>query len=651
MHARFPALLLAAVVLQACDASYPAAPVPAAVSRQASEPETGIRVIDRFDIDLSAHGPLRPGQPIRVSARVTAGLPTAGARIDLTLPDLEVERHIRKSGRRPAAGVRLDAAAEWEGSLRAQQAIEVGTVITIPEPGYYRVVATASAPGAERFHEPGAGPAIRDVAVEELWLLVDEKGGAIHGRRRLAELPLDVERAPGAFRRRGMGYRAPDSASLDTLQTVAAMEPVPDFDPARDLDPVSDLDPPADLDPSPDLDPAQDPGPSPDLGPAPKPAGSLGSPSNPRGWLQGSPGSYNEIAVAVGYYHPLERTFRQAAGVPVVAEVWRREATGDRRVGGYEANTAINGGNIFPCSPDDPNEYLVFRAELSSGDVALPGADPSDEVVATNRECGLEFFFLETDGPHTQVFLNLTRTAAAARSIFSASRPPVSVAIDGSPSVSSRYSPGTMGGERITIAAVDVWDEYGTFVQAHEYGHAFHQRAWGGIVGSCSGSHQVDQPSSLQCAYSEGIADFFSFATMPTTWMARNYSGVTAAYGTDRSTTEVYVASFLTRLIDAADPSRPWDRTHYPGRYIGETIRTCTTNGVSPTRADGIDRLIYCLERGVDPIIRDGYFRSRAGASRITTQESGVEPPAGWYRAFVRNAWEMVLYGQEWTYY
>ena len=609
------------------------------------------RVIDRFGIDLSAHGPLRPGRPIRISARVTAAVATPSARIEITLPDVEVARHITRVGRGPALGTPLAATTAWEGALGAGQSREVGTVIEIAEPGYYRMVATAVVPsgpeGGLAAAAPSEGPAVRNAAVEELWLLVDETRGSLHARRWLSALPDSVERAPGPYRARRRHHQAPDPAPGDSGLTGATLL----SEPESPDEPLSDEPSPLD-DPSTTGEGTPLEEPSPDIPPSPRTTGGS-SATTPRGWYQGSPGSYNEIAVAVAYYHPIERAFRHAGGVPVTAEVWRREAGGDRRIGGYEANTAMNGGNLFPCSPNDPDEYMVFRAELSSGVVSMPDADPSTEVVATNRECGLEYQFLESDAPYTQLFLNLSRSAAAARSVFSAGRPSIEVVIDGSFwTTASRYSPNSSAGERISIIPADVWDEYGTFIQAHEYGHAFHQRVWGGIVGGCSGSHQIDQPSSLGCAYSEGIADFFSFVTMPTTWMARNYSGVTAAYGTDRSTTEVHVAAFLTRLVDSAiDPARPWDRAQFPGRYVGETIRTCTTNGVSPARADGIDRLIYCLERGVDPRIRDAYFTSRANASRITTQASGVEAPLGWNRAIVRTLWEKVLYGQEWTYY
>lgn len=655
MHARFIILSFAALALQACDGALPVAPAPEESARQAAE--AGARVIDRFDIELSADGALRPGQPIRLSARVTSALATPGARVELTLPDIEVERHIRRTGRPPAPGERIGAAASWEGSLGAGQSREIGTVVTIPEPGYYRIVATAAArpgdsgarhatsgqlfPGASpggrtvaRGAQPVAGarpgaPAVREVAVEELWLLIDDKLGATHGMRRLADLPEGVARAAGAFHRTRRQHFAPGSASVGSPLNISLTDPAAGPASRGKLPSISLTDPAAG-----------------------SPSAPLGPTGNPRGWFQGSPRSSSEIAVSVRYYHPLERAFRHARGVPVTAQVWRREATGDRYIGRRRASSATDGGNLFPCSANDPDEYLLFRVELSSGALSMPGAGAPAEVVATSRECGLEYYFLESDAPHTHVFLNLTQAAAAARRIFSASRPPITVLVDPSPSASSGYALSRAGEERITIGVADVWDEYGTFVQAHEYGHAFHQHAWGGVVGGCLERHRIDQPSSLACAYTEGIASFFSFATMPATTVARNFSGITAMSGEDRSTTEVHVASFLVRLIDSAtDPGRTWDRVQFPGSYVGETIRTCTTDGVSPARADGIDRLIYCLERRVEPIIRDAYFRSRVDASRITTQHSGVEAPAGWSRANVRTLWERVLYGQEWTHW
>ena len=563
-----------------------------------SPPDTRPTVIDRFDVELSTHGALRPGEPLRLTARVTAALATADARMELTLPDLEAAKLTRRiaGGLRDAGtpppgivGRELPPAAAWRGPLREGQSIAISTTVRILEPGYYRAVATVVRLSSEP--DSARGAMVRSTAVRELWLLVDETRGSTRAARRLADLPYTVERTPGPYRRRAAAAM-PIASTASSTSASAFL-------------------------------------------------------TNPQGWHQGAPGSYNEIAVSVAYYHPLDRMFRYAPGIPVVAELWRREPGGDRLLGGYEANTFDTGGNIFPCAPDQPDDYLVFRAELSSNVAWLADADPSAEVVATYRECGLEYFFLEVDAPHARVFLNLDRAATAASSIFGRSRSPVTVSVSSSPLVTlSRYTPSGFGGERITIAAHDVWDDYGTFVQAHEYGHAFHEKAWNGIVGRCDDAHHLTRPSSLQCADSEGIADFFSFVTLPETGIAREYGGVVAPEGTNHSTTEAYVAAVLGRLIDsAADPARPWDRVQHPGYYIGETIRTCTTNGVLPMRADGIDRLIYCLERGVDPAVRDGLFAARAGGGAITSQSSGAAVPTGWDRARIRAVWSRVLFG------
>ena len=595
MHARVALASCALVALAACDRPIMAPVGPATEQRiRQALPETAVqRAGDRFHMELTAHGAMRPGQPIRISARVSASLATADARVEITLPDVASAKLDGWQGGRPPVGQALPPEVEWRGALAAGQEVDVSDVVQIPRPGYYRVVATAVRLSSEP--DTAGGVPIRSAAVRELWLHIDERGGAVHARRRFAELPDTVVRAAGPYRAK------------------AATR-------ARASGPVS----------GPHADMAADA-------------------YNPRGWFQGAPGSYNEIAVAVAYYHPFDRAFVLASDVPVYAEVWRRDQTGDWPVGAHEPDTwTVNGANLFPCSPDDPDEYLVFRAELSSSFASMPDADASEEVIATHGECGLEYFFLETDAPHTRVFVNLTRSASAAWMLFGRLRPRVAATINYNPLASaSRYSPTD---DRITILERDVWDDYGTFIQGHEYGHAFHQKAWGGITGSCSGSHQLDQPSTLGCAYSEGIADFFSFVTIPGTWMARTYGDVYAAPGTDRSTTEVHVASVLGRLIDPAyDTSRPWDRTAYPGRYLGETIRSCMTDGVQPSRADGIDRLIYCLERQVDPEVRDGYFATRSDAWRITTQSSVAPVPASWSRAHVRMVWEKVLYGQDWT--
>src|SRR5206468_1056515 len=148
-----------------------------------------------------------------------------------------------------------------------------------------------------------------------------------------------------------------------------------------------------------------------------------------------------------------------------------------------------------------------------------------------------------------------------------------------------------------------VWGSFGIFTAAHEYGHAYHNRAiedW--RTYSCTGDqHTWTETDNLSCAFVEGFADFFAM------WLEGDRL-VTAPFGADCGLesnldscpsggrtnpppngdgvrVEAAVAAFLYDLVDgdtelddamnAAGPPEAFDDATYPASWLADVIQYC----------------------------------------------------------------------------
>jgi hypothetical protein len=195
----------------------------------------------------------------------------------------------------------------------------------------------------------------------------------------------------------------------------------------------------------------------------------------------------------------------------------------------------------------------------------------------------------------------------------------------------------------------------GVFVAAHEYGHAFHEKALGGNHGGCGGEdHFFSQESSFPCAYSEGFANYYAAVTRGAetgSFYTRIDSPNTFTQG---AASEQAVAAFYFDVTDpvGSGPEADWDVIQYPGTYISELIQTCEElSGVAPqylswNRAMGVDAIIYCMERYIDPEAKFNYFGD--GNNRIIWdfREGATEPGGASQASDVRRCWKHNLYMQ-----
>jgi hypothetical protein len=316
--------------------------------------------------------------------------------------------------------------------------------------------------------------------------------------------------------------------------------------------------------------------------------------------------------------------------------------------------TSESGILWFPC------EHEQYRGWVNTANSIItisPGSfSPVEGSVLA--DCGLELQTTMGSGS-TRSFIDMVRAAEGSRALLGVSRPHIIVTHD--PNESTSYY--LQGADRIvvrtTLGSNHVWGQFGIFVAGHEYGHAVHHKALGGIIDSysCPSGRRFDARTSFSCAFVEGFATYhavavrddlthFSYRSM----IAANayfpgctqYSGDTCIQRDDYDGAQIEpaVAAFLYDVSDPAnDPLEPFDQVAAPGAYIRDIITSCQVQTIGWTRATGVDHLVYCMENAVT---MRPEFRPVHGF-----QESATESAAwGWSPANIRALWRWNLFGE-----
>jgi hypothetical protein len=235
--------------------------------------------------------------------------------------------------------------------------------------------------------------------------------------------------------------------------------------------------------------------------------------------------------------------------------------------------------------------------------------------------CGTDTgFYMVGQAGQAELFDNISQTAVKSRATFPGfSHAKITVQLVAGDSAGA-YEPGT---DQITITEARSVGSEGLFEAAHEYGHALNQTAMGGIVfrgvSPCE-SHNLQGISDYLCAYIEGIADYHAVAVWGSQLPATVFNLIDqGGYTMFESTLhqpvaaqiEAGVAATLLHIGDGtanrtlAPPFRV-PRAYSDGAALGHAqiasaIRDCSVvlSDLSTHRADGIDYLVFCLERDV----------------------------------------------------
>lgn len=253
----------------------------------------------------------------------------------------------------------------------------------------------------------------------------------------------------------------------------------------------------------------------------------------------------------------------------------------------------------------------------------------------------------------------------------------------------------------INLENPPVGTELWTFI-AHEYGHAVHEKALGKIWANGCGDHSPALPSNMECAFAEGMAEFNAYKTVPLAVLPhpnvdRSQFDNNVFWGNpfspppDASRTEGAIASLLLDLVDgiggdvvafASSPAFA-DDVQLSAGFLATEIKTCEVsfrNNLTQVstwhHVDGIDVLIYCLERikkpnvscqqtskttyyctagytyAITPSSLSPYFPERTNNYTPTSWVSGNPcagfycPQPGWGTVALRRTWLSNLYGK-----
>ncbi len=557
--------------------------------------------VPRFDVALQVNDEPHLGAPIRLTATLRGALPTRLARIVISAPELEIARLSGGALRDLPQGLSIPAILDQNMALMAGQVVPFSAVLLIQYPGYFRVTATVQAVGDAL--DLVEGRLVQNLVSEEAWIYVDETGGTVSSSFDPLVFPDSVVAAPGPRSIRS-------TARNDTPRVMSLT----------------------------------------------------------------SSGYSGTVRYANNNFSPAQMD--PVAGATVVGEY--RDWVTDELVRYQILYTNSAGAFTIDCMG---STYYTGNARLENAQVRVGG--PASVPVYVSDTCaGGSGTHILGSSQAGRVWATLVATIANSTAHFARTRPWIEV---------RTVTSGTTGyfrdADRIDIDESATWGQYGFFVAAHEYGHAFHEKVIGGMGATslaCPGAgHWLNGAYSLQCSLGEGFADFYaafvlqdSLSGFYENLVEEHVNTAIQAYGlgsgmwcvnstayqfgscisgggpgsltTDGARAEAAVAAFLYDLADGpatanGSPGSDDDAVVFGGSWVGEVINSCMvlTNGLW-ARNDGVDHLVYCFERRIEPYVQQGYFPTRPALPSLWS--SSATPPPGWSANAVTTAWQQALY-------
>jgi hypothetical protein len=540
-------------------------PVLAVNAEQFSEPNADLAAAVRFDLDLKVGGSLKPGEPIHLLIRGRALYQTNQAEVMLVLP--EVAAAEQSSWRRVVVplGRRARPHLDVVRTFRAGEEFHERSDISIPVAGYYHIYAFVRQLSSDRESDPPG--LIADQAGRDLWLWVDEHGGTVTetfdttlfvGSRWQTAGPRPGSKKDGVY------Y---PECSLDPSDPILLQSTcTPDF-----------------------------PG-----------TGGVSTPV---------PATEN---VAVTYDD-------QSSGVvtrPLVNAVVRwtvtSSATGSVVITGNGFSDASGRIGVIDCQGNVGERNLSVTAYTENHDVWVTGLNGNTTAGTWSGPCG-GAVTLQANAYMSHLFMNLTKTFTRHREVFATNLLDVIHAglySDGRTYYDYRTSDGEL---HISNDRAMIFGDYGAFVAAHEYGHKFQDRYWGGLMryysAACPTNHPVESRTNFGCAFGEAFADWYAVVVRGTDtgrWvsdMETNYyyvncrdgispTGATITCTDDGSVVEGAIGAFLYDLTDPAF-NESFDPFQFTATSLVETLRYCrvTLDNGQSIAYDGVDHFIYCIEQ------------------------------------------------------
>ena len=173
---------------------------------------------------------------------------------------------------------------------------------------------------------------------------------------------------------------------------------------------------------------------------------------------------------------------------------------------------------------------------------------------------------------------------------------------------------------------------------AHEYGHALHEKAYGGLWDaeeSCYESHDIWEISGYLCAFQEGFADY---AAGIGAWGFAWESAPPGSPAPDPRM-EGYIAMLFQDLIDPLNENN--DETNYSASSVATAFRSCRVRvGGNWRKRNNVSDFVWCLENRINGSVHDDHFPGLAAP----THQSAARG-SGWDAADIRSTWLQNLTG------
>lgn len=548
------------------------------VAQPAGEPGPDFAISPRFELDLDVGGALKPGHPIHFTVRGIANFATQDAEVRLILPEVaSAERSSWELVEVPV-GERVPAHFSMRKGFAAGERFREQATVTIPEPGYYFVLANV----IQRSDDPrtsDAGPMIGTGASREMWLWIDEHGGRVTERFDPTLFPEGTRRVRGPI---GSERRPPRLRDGRVVITCSVSPASFDFT-------VSSY------------------------GCPPPPDTSLwvGNPAPPPSAT---------AAVTVTYSDASSGTSRPLADAWVAWKVF--STTDGAQVNSGAGYTSASGasGTIDCKGPTGERRLEVTvhtenrKAEVKSYITSNPdrtqvgqyygSCGGSIPVTAANQQAHLFMNMSRNHDGHSLKF------GMAPPSLMRAGLYPTS-------SYGTRYD---FGADHIRIETAiwdHIWGEMAVMVAAHEWGHLWQDQylyqypASNGLKRyynlACPQRHPPGEYTNFGCAMGEAFADWYAVVVRESDlpgWRRDLEENRLHLYycaqrcTSDGSIVQGAVHAFLWDITDGGN-GEFHDAVQKSPVAVVDAIRTCEVkHGGSDWYAyNGIDHLIRCMER------------------------------------------------------
>jgi hypothetical protein len=530
-------------------------------------------VTPRFDIDVQVDGPLKPDRPIHITVQGSAHFTTRDAEIRLTFPEVAAAERSSWDLVEIPVGEDLPPHFRMRKGFAAGERFRERATLTIPEPGYYYVLATIIQHSDDERRD-GQGEVIGTGAGRELWLWVDEHGGRVADHFDPTLFPAGTRRVRGPFGSENKPPRVRDGELVITCSLI------------------------------------------PDGGFT---VSSSPCPQQPDGGYTNPPPPSATAAVTVTYSDAgTGGTTRPLANAWVAWKVFNTTTNSEiARNGAYTSTTGVS-PTIDCMGPSNERrlEVTVHTENRNTEVKSYLNSNP-DRTLAGQYfgSCGGSIP-ITADNQQAHLFTNLNKNWEAHQRFFGP--PPTMMKAELHPisAYGTRYD---WNADHIRVEPrwERIWGEEGVMTAAHEWGHLwqdqylFQPPAPDGLErfynNACPNPHPAGEYTNFGCAFGEAFPDWYAVVLrendLPRWEKDLEENRAHLFYCGQKCTSDGSIVQGAVHafLWDITDPAfiEAHDRVEKTPRAVVDAIKSCevTINRVDWKPYTGIDHLIWCMER------------------------------------------------------